>query len=88
MDPHDDERRQGTILVDATPSSYVDGYQHSEKEVCFCLYGTKYTYLSCVWSQQVLPKCWFPVVRLHTVTSQAFITSTTLCSACIAGLSS
>jgi hypothetical protein len=80
---------QGTVLVDATPSCYVDGYQHSEKEVCFCLYGIKYAYLSCVRSQQVLPKRWFPAIRLHAVTSQAFITSTILlvCSGCIAGLS-
>lgn len=77
---------QDAILMDATPSSYVDGYQHSEKEGCFCLYGRKY--LSCVRSQQVLPKRWFPAIRLHAVTSQAIITTTVLCSACIVGLSS
>jgi hypothetical protein len=77
---------QDTVLVDATPSSYVDGYQHSEKEDCFRLYSRKY--LSCVRSQQVLPKRWFPAIRLHVVTSQDIITTTVLFSACIAGLSS
>jgi len=37
----------------------VDGYQHSEKEGCFRLHGRKY--LSCVRSQQVLPKRWLPL---------------------------
>jgi len=77
---------QDTVLMDATPSSYVGGYQHSEKEGCLRLYGRKY--LSCVRSQQVLPKRWFPPIRLHGVTSQDIITTTVLFSACIAGLSS
>jgi hypothetical protein len=32
---------QDTVLMDATPSSYVDGYQNSEKKECFRLYGRK-----------------------------------------------
>jgi len=75
-----------TVLVDATPSSYADVYQHSEKESCFRLYGRKY--LSCVRSRQVLPKRLFPAIRLHGVTSQDFITTTVLFSACIGGFSS
>ena len=59
---------QDTVLVDATPSSYVVGYQHSKKEGCSRLYDRKY--LSCVWSQQVLPKYWFPAIRLDGVTQQ------------------
>lgn len=77
---------QDTVLVDATPSSYVDGYQHSEKEGCFRLYGRKY--LSCVRSRQVFPKRLFPAIRLHGVTSQDVITTTALFSACVGGLSS
>jgi hypothetical protein len=78
---------QDTVLVDTTPSSYVYGYQHSEKEGYFLLYGRKY--LSCVRSQQVIPKRWFPAIRLQNVTSQD-TTTTVLFSACVrvAGLSS
>ena len=77
---------QDTVLADATPSSYIDGYQHSEKEGCFRLYGRKY--LSCVRSRQVLPKPLFPAMRLHGVRSQDIITMTVLFSACRGGLSS
>lgn len=77
---------QDTVLVDATPSGYVDGYRHSEKEGCFRLYGRKY--LLCVRSWQFLPKRWFAAIRLHGVKSQNSITTTVLFSACIAGISS